>query len=255
MIKIDKIYYFLFASIIIILLDYFGLLNFIKRPIDQVFSPIKRDIFRFTSTVKNFGSSLYLYPQIAKIREENQQYRQKQEELEMKVRKLTDENEKMRMQLGAPFPPSFKFLPAEVIGISRFLEIAVGSDVGVKKDQLVVIGEILIGRVNTVTPSRSNVLLVTDPDFKIPAITSRGTRGSVVGGGSKSVTFSKVLQKDPLFLGDQVVTAGDEFVPPNLLLGKVIHITTDETAAYKQAKIESPVVWEQQKEVFVITSL
>lgn len=218
-------------------------------------SPLKRDIFQYTVTLKNFGSSLYLYPQVAKINQESQNYRQKQEELEMKVRQLTFENEKLRTQLGAPFPPSFKFLPAQVVGISRFMEIAAGSDQGVKKDQMVVIGEILVGRVNTVTSSRSTVLLVSDPDFKIASITSRGTRGEVIGGGGQSVILSKVLQKDSLFLDDQVVTTGAEFIPPNLLLGKITHISSDEAAPYKQAKIEPAVVWEQQKEVFVITSL
>lgn len=255
MTKIDRIYYFLLVSIITIVLDYFGLLNFIKRPVDKVISPLKRNIFEYSAAVKNFGESLYLYPQIAKINQENQKYRQKQEEMEMKVRELTQENEKLRTQLGAPFPPSFKFLPAQVLGISRMLEIAVGSDQGVRKDQMVVIGEVLVGRVNTVTPSRSAVLLVSDPDFKIGASTSRGTRGEVKGGGGQSVIFSKVLQKDPLFLSDQVVTAGAEFIPPNLLLGKIIHISSDEAAAYKQAKIESPLEWAQQKEVFIITSL
>lgn len=255
MIKIDRIYYFLFASIVIVVIDYFGFLNFIKRPIDEVISPVKRDIFQYTTTLKNFGSSLYLYPQLAKIREENQKYRQKQEELEMDVRELTFENEKLRTQLGAPFPPSFKFLPAQVVGISRFMEIAAGSDAGVRKDQLVVAGVVLVGRVNTVTPSRSTVLLVSDPDFKIGAATSRGTRGEVKGAGGGSVILSKVLQKDPLFLDDQVVTTGEEFTPPNLLIGKIIHITTDEAAPYKQAKIETAVSLAQEKIVFVITSL
>ncbi|MBI3379634.1 rod shape-determining protein MreC [Candidatus Gottesmanbacteria bacterium] len=255
MVKIERIYWYIAASIIIFLLDYAGLLVVVRRPIDQVVIPFKSEIFKFTSSIKNFSSNIFLYPQLAKITQQNYDLSKNQEELQIKLRQLSVENAKLRVQLEAPFPSSYKFAPAQVISFSSVLEVDSGSDQGIKTGQIVVDGETLIGKVSWVSPRRSKIMLLTDPDFKIAAVTSRGIHGEVIGQGGRSTILSKVLQKDPLFLDDVVTTSGEEFTPANLLIGKITHITLEEAATYKQAKIEPTVNFDREKLVFIITSL
>lgn len=217
--------------------------------------PVKAEIFQSTNGIKALYNVSVNYSRLLKLYEGKENWSQKIEELQMKVRILESENIKLRRQLEAPLPPSYKFVPAQVIAVTRFMEIEAGSDQGIKKGQLVVDELTLVGIVETVSARRSNIKLITDPDFQIAAVTSRGTRGIAAGQGKGNMALTKVLQKDPLFLSDQVLTLGAEFVPPNLLIGKITNITAEETSTYKQAKIAALLDLGREKNVFVINSL
>lgn len=253
--KLNKISILIVISIAIVILDYFQFLNFIKNPADQIIIPIKKEIFSTFTNIKNITNLLSSYSQVYKFYQNRDELVRKNEELQFKLNKLLSENLKLRTQLGAPFPANVQFVVGQVIALSRFMEIDIGSASGVKKGQVVVVGETLVGKVAEVAAYRSKVILTYDPDFKIAAVTNRGTRGEIAGQGSETILFTKVLKKDELFLQDLVTTAGEEFIPPNLLIGKVVHITSEEAATYKQAKVTPIINFDKEKTVFVITSL
>ncbi len=239
----------------VLVLDYFQLFNFLKSPIDQVITPVKREIFSKISGVSAVFNVAGNFNQLVKFYNQKEKMVQQNEELKLKVKQLQEENLKLRVQLESPFPASFKFVPARVVAVSRFMEIDSGISSGIKKGQYAVDGETLVGIVESVSAARSTIKLVTDPDFVISAITNRGTKGLVAGQGEQNIALTKVLQKDPLFLDDQVVTTGEEFVPANLLIGKISYITQEETATYKQARIFPLLNYGQERVVFVITAL
>lgn len=255
MIKLKRIYILFFISIVILTLDYFHILNFIKSPLDLIIIPIKKPIFATKSFLMNIPGVISTFPQLEKNIQDNEKLEKKLTELQFAQNKLQEENAKLRKQLEAPFPPSYKFAPANVISLTRFMELEGGTDQGIKKGQIVVDGITLVGRVVETTPRRSKVMLLVDPDFRISAVTSRGTNGEITGQSGGTVMLTKILQKDLLLLEDEVVTTGEEFVPANLLIGKVSFINQEETASYKQAKITPFVNPASEKFVFVITSL
>lgn len=255
MVKLEKIHWVFASSLAILLLDSLGILNFIKRPVDKIIIPVKKEIFIFRGVLNDFTNTLWSYKQIAQVYQDRSDLVKTAEEMKLELKQLTQENAKLRTQLEAPFPPSYKFVPAQVIGVSRYMEIDGGSDQGIKVGQIVADGKTLVGKIVQSAPRRSKIMLVADPDFRVPAVTSRDTRGEVTGQSGQVITLSKVLQKDPLFLDDQVMTAGDEITPPNLLVGKVTYITAEEAATYKQAKITPLINFDREKFVFVITSL
>ena len=113
-------------------------------------------------------------------------------------------------------------------------------------------GRTFIGSVNKAADFRSRVLLLTDEDIAVPAITDRGTRGIVSGRFNKTVLFDQVLQKDPLFIDDLLLTSGEANYPPNLIIGKISHIQSDDAAVYKQATVESEADIPLFKKVFVV---
>lgn len=253
--KIEKIHILITLSISVLILDYFGTFNFIKAPVDRGIIPVKRGIFTITTNVKDVFAVAANYAEVLKFYREKEALVKKSEELQVQLREIENENRKLRIQLEAPFPPSYKFVPARTLAVGKFLEIDQGENEGVKKGQIAVDGQTLVGIVKAVSPERSTIKLVSDPDFQIAAITERDAKGIVTGLGEGNVNLTRVLQKDPLFLNDQVVTAGAEFVPPNLLIGKITHITQEEAATYKQAKIAPVIDYTREKIVFVITSL
>lgn len=255
MVKLDRIYWFIIVSVLLLLFDYAYFLKDIKAPFDQIILPMKRGVYTVDLAFKNFGQAILHYPQILKITEDNLRLQKINDELTFKVKLLTEENTKLRTQLQAPLPSSFQFIPADVISVTRFMELSVGGKDKVDSGMVVVDGISLIGKITKVDNSRSNVMLPNDPQSVIPAKTSRGTSGVVVGMAGGILLLDKVLQKDQLFLDDQVVTVGSGGYPPNLIIGKIVHISSDDVSPYKQAKLLPVLDYFNLKKVFIISSL
>ncbi|MFC3577555.1 rod shape-determining protein MreC [Streptomyces yaanensis] len=113
---------------------------------------------------------------------------------------------------------------AEVIGIgaaqgfSWTVTIDVGASDGIKRDMTVLNGDGLVGRVTTVGPDTSTVLLANDPDFTV------GTRmensdelGFASGQGDRPLRVQLLNGKAQVKKGDRLVTFGSQadrpFVP------------------------------------------
>ncbi|MBI5451928.1 rod shape-determining protein MreC [Candidatus Gottesmanbacteria bacterium] len=254
MIKIEQIHLFIIISVFLLIFDFFGLLKDFTAFADRIILPVKKEVYVSHLTVLNFGQILGNYSQIQKKFEDNQKLGRSNEELSLKVKLLTEENTKLRSQLEAPLPSSFQFLPAQVISVSRYMEVAAGTKDNVKPEMVVIDGVSLVGKIISVAEGRSTVMLPSDPESAVPAKTTRGTKGLVVGRGGGLVILDKILQKDPLFLEDLAVTSGENGFPPNLLIGKIINITSDDVSPYKQAKLAPILDYIGEKTVFILTS-
>ncbi|MER5182073.1 rod shape-determining protein MreC [Streptomyces sp. NPDC002896] len=103
-------------------------------------------------------------------------------------------------------------------GFSWTVTIDAGADDGIKRDMTVINGDGLVGRVTTVGPSTSTVLLANDPDFTV------GTRmektdelGFASGQGDRPLRVQLLNGKAKVKTGDRLVTFGSQadkpFVP------------------------------------------
>ncbi|MEV5434783.1 rod shape-determining protein MreC [Streptomyces sp. NPDC052682] len=103
-------------------------------------------------------------------------------------------------------------------GFSWTITIDVGANDGIKRDMTVLNGDGLVGRVTTVGPETSTVLLATDPDFTV------GTRmegsdelGFASGQGDRPLRVELLNGKAEVKKGDRLVTFGSQadrpFVP------------------------------------------
>ncbi|MEU9335942.1 rod shape-determining protein MreC [Streptomyces sp. NPDC048290] len=103
-------------------------------------------------------------------------------------------------------------------GFSWTITIDIGADDGIKRDMTVLNGDGLVGRVTTVGPHTSTVLLANDPDFTV------GTRmegndelGFASGQGDRPLRVELLNGKAEIKKGDRLVTFGSEadkpFVP------------------------------------------
>ncbi|WP_327694883.1 rod shape-determining protein MreC [Streptomyces sp. NBC_00459] len=103
-------------------------------------------------------------------------------------------------------------------GFSWTVTIDIGANDGVKRDMTVLNGDGLVGRVTTVGPGTSTVLLANDPDFTV------GTRmegsdelGFASGQGDRPLRVQLLNGKAKVSKGDRLVTFGSQadkpFVP------------------------------------------
>ena len=103
-------------------------------------------------------------------------------------------------------------------GFSWTITIDVGANDGIKRDMTVLNGDGLVGRVTTVGPDSSTVLLANDPDFTV------GTRmeasdelGFASGQGDRPLRVELLNGKADVKKGDRLVTFGSQadkpFVP------------------------------------------
>ncbi len=251
----DRLIYFLiFISLVLLLLDYSGSLLPVKSALDNIIMPVKQTLFTAVSDFGSLRKVLSQYRQFYRMYDDLKVAAKKNEEFNLQIKLLTEENKKLRIQLDAPLPPSYKYIPASVISNSRYLEVAAGIREGVVKNMPVVDGLVLLGRITTVSEKRSSIMLLTDNEMQIAVKTSRGAKGILAGQAGKSLLLDKVLQKEALFLDDQVVTSGEDGLPPNLIIGRVTYIITTDEAVYKQAKVETLIDALSEKTVFIISA-
>ncbi len=254
MAKKRSFFWLIFVSLLLFFSDYFGYIGSWKDSLEKLFIPIKKNIYQVRLLTINTLGALSLFPRYIEVIEERDKLKRENDQLSYRLKAKEEENKQLRVQLEAPLPANYKYIPAPVIGVDRYLQIGVGEEDNVAKGMSAVIGDLYVGKVVSVTKNRSFIILPTDPESKIPIKTSRGARGVAVGQTGKDIILDKVLQREPLFLDDMVATSGDEDFPVGLLIGKVKHITTSDVAVYKQASIEPSIDYYKEKFVFIIYS-
>ncbi|MFY1676872.1 MULTISPECIES: rod shape-determining protein MreC [unclassified Streptomyces] len=103
-------------------------------------------------------------------------------------------------------------------GFSWTVTIDAGSEDGIERDMTVLNGDGLVGRVTTVGPTASTVLLATDPDFTVGTRMESGDElGFASGQGDRPLRVELLNGRAEVEKGDRLVTFGSQadkpFVP------------------------------------------
>lgn len=248
--------FFLLLAISLILfgLDKLSYLNWLKRPIEGLVNPLRNRYFLVQKTINNKLVAFNNSADSIILRQKAEYFERENADLQQKLVALQKENESMRKLLGAPLSPSWQFIPGKILNISGgFMTIDQGSDNSVKEGQTVINENVLIGRVVSVNPRQSKIMLVSNKDNKIKAkIVQSKLRGLVRLEAGKLI-LDEVLQAYNLTKDQIVVTSGeDQLYLPNLIIGKIESIVKNETAVYQQAVINPLINPEDLSEVFII---
>ncbi|OIO14434.1 rod shape-determining protein MreC [Candidatus Gottesmanbacteria bacterium CG11_big_fil_rev_8_21_14_0_20_37_11] len=242
-------------SLVLLVLDFFGLLGGLKIYTSRITFPVKKNIYSTSLAFRDFGRILIDYPKLKKNADDTEWLKKQNDELNYRLKLINEENIKLRQQLESPLPATYKFIPSHVYAVSRYMDIGVGEKNGIKKGMAVIDGSSLIGKVLSVEENTSQIILLTDVDTNVAAKTSRGVRGIISGQYGENIVLDKVLQKDPLFIEDQVTTSGEDGLPPNLLIGNIVYINSDDVSVYKKAKINPALDYNKEEIVFVVSSI
>lgn len=247
--------------------------NPVGGALQRVLSPVENALLRVGTLIRDETRAFWSFDAVQK---ENAA-------LKEKVDQLTGDNLKLKQQVLAalryndldqgvfrsPTLDKFKTLGATIINRNptawyQTLTLNRGSDDGVKPDDPVIAHLGLVGKVISVNPKTSEVLLITDGEGQVSALvrgsSGEGTFGIVQGTyqrGSR-LTASGQLQmlfrrEDNVNIGDLVLTSGLGGVyPKDIPLGKVKEVQLDKSGLLKTAYIEPLVNFDNLEEVYIV---
>ena len=195
--------------------------------------------------VRSAGTSVVSLPQLAN---ENR-------DLAERNKKLEAENTQLH-ELAAQYAAVARVQPivdtapkgveARVVGFppeneSRTVTLDKGSSAGVHKDDGVLAPGGVVGRVQSVTPFASKVVLITDYTSRLPAVTRRGRYWGIARGNLASVRVEYIPQDAKVSIGDVVVTGEGLSFHSGIPIGTIVKIERGDATLYQTAILKPSV--------------
>lgn len=191
------------------------------------------------NTVRGGGAAVVAVPQLERenkdLRTQNQSLQQENTRLHELAAQYASETSLRPIIETAP-----NGVEARVIGFppeneSRTVTINKGSTSGVHKDDGVLASGGIVGRVESVTPFASKVVLITDYTSRIPAVTQRGRNWGIARGNLSSVRVEYIPQDAKIKVGDVVVTGEGRSFHSGIPIGTIARIERGDATLYQTA--------------------
>ncbi len=202
-----------------------------RDAVSDAVTPVLRLMSSPATVVADFVNNLR---ELAAIREENAELREANGRLlqwQSVAQRLESENKSLRDLTALVPEPSATFVTARVVAdtggaFAQSILITAGQSAGVRKGQVVMTGEGLVGRVMQAGLYSSRVLLITDINSRIPVLVGEaGNRAILAGDNGMRPRLLFLGNKTAAAPGDKVVTSGDaEAFPPGLPIGQVASV-------------------------------
>ncbi|KKR03635.1 MAG: Cell shape-determining protein MreC [Parcubacteria group bacterium GW2011_GWF2_39_13b] len=262
-----KIFIFVVSTIIIAGIIF---LNYQKAPLsirgfaNGLFSPVQKFLYRASNQAAGYLSALF---SASSLSQENQLLEKQNLELKSQISQLIEfsrENKILKEQLDLKLliEDANNYVFSNVIGyspdnLSHYFLIDKGSRDGVEKDSAVIIsGNILVGKIIEVFSSTAKVLLISDSNSSIGALTQKNRiSGAVRGEWGSEIFLEMIPQDENIEKGEQVITAGfGRNFPKGLIIGEISEIIANDVEAFKKAKIQLMNDLSKIESVFVISN-
>ena len=133
-------------------------------------------------------------------------------------------------------------IEARVIGFppeneSRAVTIDRGAQAGVHRDDGVVTQDGVVGKIASVGPFTSTVVLITDYTSRVPAVVRRGRWWGIARGNLTSVALEYVSQDAPLKAGDVIVTGEGRSFHSGVPIGTIAATQRGDATLYQTAVV------------------
>lgn len=145
---------------------------------------------------------------------------------------LQAENQSLQSLLNVKVEAPSKFITAKVVSDSgnsfvKTVLVGVGKRDGVEKNQAVLAGEGLVGRIIEVGEKSSRIMLITDFNSRIPVILEGTSQKAVLSGNNQTIVDLKYIPEDSTVdVGTRIITSGDGGIfPSGLPIGRVNSVT------------------------------
>jgi rod shape-determining protein MreC len=194
--------------------------------------------------VRNAGTAIARTPRLmsenTRLRADNAALRAQNDELQERLARIPAAEDLARAKFAHP-----DGIAATVIGYDpeaalHVITIDRGAKDGVHRDDGVVTGRGVVGRVVEVDPLSSKVLLVTDATSKLPAVVQHGRWWAIAVGTSTHVKLQYVSQDAKLKVGDRVVTGEGRSFHAGVLIGRISSVEPVAAGALDQSAILQP---------------
>ncbi len=228
-------------------------------------SPLQNASSKASGATSNFFQEIWNFRGTA---QENEQLKQRVATLETELnvaRQAEAENERLKSLLSLNEQSDIKSVPARVIARDpsvwfNTITINRGSSSGIAVNMPVVTGGGIVGRVITVSPFASQVMLITDEKAGAGAVVGQlnqsGALGSVRGRADLGVAVIEmryVSGLEKVQVNDSVMTTGqDGIYPPGLNVGRVVDVKTGSETQAHQILIQPGAQLDHLEEVAVL---
>lgn len=160
------------------------------------------------------------------------------QELQQRIVELESQNRSLRQTIEGETTQVPEAIRAAVIGRSagdwwQQIIISRGSDDGVSENDIVTGPGGVVGRVMSVSPTSSRVLLVTDHTSRMGARVSRSRATGYVRGDMSQQVIMEFFDKRPdVQVGDVVVTSAySQLFPTDIVIGRVVDLDLENSPA------------------------
>jgi rod shape-determining protein MreC len=234
-----------------------GRLTVMEKPVLAVSGFFERIISGTYKSAVSLGDS---YVFLARTHRENEKLKEELDRLRLEngaMNELLIENERLRDTLNFKHMNPPASVTAQVIGkelspTSSTITINKGSDDGVRKGMPVITSAGVVGRVQTVLPDWSKVLLVTDPASTLAVRVQRNREEGLLEGKLARCALKYVSYYADIQQGDLLVTSGlDGVYPKGLSVATVVKVTKREASAFQTVVAEPAVRFSRLEEVLV----
>ncbi|MFC1416498.1 rod shape-determining protein MreC [Streptacidiphilus cavernicola] len=186
-------------------------------PVESGVSGMVNPVADAMRTLRESGTS---GDRIRSLEQQNAQLKQQLSSSDL----ATGREAELDKMLGAAGAGRYTVKAAQVVaigaaqGFSWTVTIDIGSNDGIQRDMTVINGDGLVGRITTVGPGTSTVLLASDPGFTVGTrMEGDGEIGFATGQGTEPMRVELLNGQAAVKAGDRMVTFGSEndrpFVP------------------------------------------
>jgi len=228
-------------------------------------SPLQNASSKATGATSGFFQQIWNFRSTA---QQNEQLKERLAQVETELhsaRQATDENERLKSLLNLNEQTNIKNVPARVIARDpsvwfNTITINRGSSSGIEVNMPVVTAGGIVGRVITVSPWASQVMLITDEKAGAGAVIGQlgqsGALGSVrgradLGVGLIEMRYVSGLEK--VEVNDYVMTTGqDGIYPQGLNIGRVVDVKNGTATTAHQILIQPGAQLDHLEEVAVL---
>lgn len=186
-----------------------------------------------------------LLQQVDKLRRENQQLRSQS----VQSTAIARENDQLRALFGWQRQSPWKLKLANVVMRDpanwwRTVQIDLGSRDGLRENLPVISDAGLVGRVSSVSLTRSQIVLLGDPNCHVSALVENAARdmGVLIAGGTLDtslVELTYLASSANLKSGQSVITSGlGGIFPKGIPIGQIVYSSSVEYGLYTDAQVK-----------------
>ncbi|VAX37727.1 Rod shape-determining protein MreC [hydrothermal vent metagenome] len=175
------------------------------------------------------------------------------------MKEVVRENARLEKLLAFKRNLIYSSVAASVIGRepSRWnasIVIDRGENDGIKQGMPVVNALGVVGKVGEVSPNKSKVILLTDPQFSVAALAQRTRESGLVSGTLQGICRMRYVQENAqVSIGDKVITSKlSSSFPEGLIVGEIVDIYESPRGPSVECVIKPAVSFSQLEEVLVI---
>ncbi|GFN22604.1 rod shape-determining protein MreC [Thermanaeromonas sp. C210] len=206
---------------------------------------------------------------MGRLQEENERLKRQVAELQGRLAQMEEyrlENERLQQVLAYrdATKERWQLKVAPVIGRNpdnwfSTLTLGIGSEEGVRQDQVVITPAGVVGRIIRVSPRTAEVLLLLDREGAVGGMVQSTRLPGVVEASSDYRGYLQMIHlahDAPVAKNDVIVTSGlGGIFPKGLLIGTVVEVLPETGGLLKRALIAPAVDFHRLEEVMVITEV